>query len=274
VAEQKQSPIEKEEPLKALHPQKGVLQSLKETISDLSGKLSPLLNKQHQESLAEQKKENTEIKSPVLPNLEMPKDENVANALYELMREEAEALAKLIDAENAEREAYCNLSQQRKERMLDRRQTLLRMIGSNADEMVNRARLTYPEVSRNAHLRQDYNALRLLQERAAQEAESKIAALTERLKKRETEAVRLRQQCADVSTLTKALAETREKLHLREKELVAERQKFETERQRFAMTEQSLMSRLSALESSLPGGTNQSREARSVKLAPWFQVKS
>jgi chromosome segregation ATPase len=182
--------------------------------------------------------------------------------------------AKLIDAENAEREAYCNLSQQRKERMLDRRQNLLRMIGSNADEMVNRARLTYPEVSRNAHLRQDYNALRLLQERAAQEAESKIAALTERLKKSETEAVRLRQQCADVSTLAKALAETREKLHLREKELVAERQKFETERQRFAMTEQSLMSRLSALESSLPGGTNQSREARSVKLAPWFQVKS
>ena len=65
----------------------------------------------------------------------------------------------------------------------------------------------------------------------------------------------------------------RERLQRREKELMEERQKTEAERQQHAAAQQALMARLSALEMGLPGATNQSREARSVRLAPWMGLK-
>ena len=52
-----------------------------------------------------------------------------------------------------------------------------------------------------------------------------------------------------------------------------ERQKTEAERQQHAAAQQALLARLSALEMGLPGATNQSREARSVRLAPWMGLK-
>jgi predicted nucleic acid-binding Zn-ribbon protein len=77
----------------------------------------------------------------------------------------------------------------------------------------------------------------------------------------------------DTATLSKQLADTRETLQRREKEIVAERQRFEEERQRFAMERQALLSRLSSLESGIGGDTNQAREARGVKIAPWMSLK-
>ena len=69
------------------------------------------------------------------------------------------------------------------------------------------------------------------------------------------------------------LQETREKLQRREKELMEERQKAEEERQQHAAAQQALLTRLSALEMGMPGTTHQSREARSVRLAPWMGLK-
>ncbi len=200
-----------------------------------------------------------------LPNL--PPD---ASVLYGLMKEEAESLTKLIESEIRETEEFRKASLARQERMQERRQSLLRIIGSDADDMVRRARINHPSFSHDDRLRQDYNALKLLQERVTQEAKNKIDILTDRLNKSEFEVRRLRQQLIDTATLSKQLIEARATLQRREKEIITERQRFEEERQRFAIERQTLMTRLSALETGLPGGTNQSREAHSIKLAPWM----
>jgi hypothetical protein len=200
-----------------------------------------------------------------LPNL--PPD---ASVLYGLMKEEAESLTKLIEAEIRKTEEFRKASLARQERMQERRQSLLRIIGSDADDMVRRARINHPSFSQDDRLRQDYNALKLLQERVTQEAKNKIDILTDRLNKSEFEVRRLRQQLIDTATLSKQLIEARATLQRREKEIITERQRFEEERQRFAIERQTLMTRLSALETGLPGGTNQSREAHSIKLAPWM----
>jgi hypothetical protein len=200
-----------------------------------------------------------------LPNL--PPD---ASVLYGLMKEEVESLTKLIESEIRETEEFRKASLARQERMQERRQSLLRIIGSDADDMVRRARINHPSFSQDDRLRQDYNALKLLQERVTQEAKNKIDILTDRLNKSEFEVRRLRQQLIDTATLSKQLIEARATLQRREKEIITERQRFEEERQRFAIERQTLMTRLSALETGLPGGTNQSREAHSIKLAPWM----
>jgi hypothetical protein len=238
-----------------------------------------------QEEIVQEEKVPEPEEEKIVVKEELPQRETVVNSqkqvdlpnippeatiLYGLMREEAESLAKLIADEKRETEEFRKASQERQERMQERRQSLLRLIGSDADDMVRRARITHPTLARDTGLRQDYNALKLLQERITQEAKNKIDTLTDRLNKSETEVRRMRQQMIDSSTLSKQLIETRETLQRREKEIMAERQRFEEERQRYAMERQTLMARLSALETGLPGGTNQSREARGVKLAPWM----
>ena len=105
------------------------------------------------------------------------------------------------------------------------------------------------------------------------DSEQKIRDLSLLLRERDTEVKRLQQQTGDLTAVYRQLQEVREKLQLREKELVDERQKAEAEHQQHAAAQQALLSRLSALEAGLPGATNQSREARNVRLAPWMGLK-
>ena len=87
------------------------------------------------------------------------------------------------------------------------------------------------------------------------------------------DADRLRQMVGDAAAFSRQIQELRQKLQQREKELMEERQRAEEARRQHVATQQTLLARLSALESSLPGNTNQSREARAVKLAPWMGLK-
>ena len=97
--------------------------------------------------------------------------------------------------------------------------------------------------------------------------------ISAKLRERDAEVKRLQQQAADTTVLYRQLQEMRERLQRREKELMEERQKTEVERQQHAAAQQALLTRLSALEMGLPGATHQSREARSVRLAPWMGLK-
>ena len=83
----------------------------------------------------------------------------------------------------------------------------------------------------------------------------------------------------DLTQLHAEVQDLREKLHFREKELVTERQHAESARQRDAMNQQTLLARLSQLESPSIGtpqslATNQSREAKMVKLPKWMRFGS
>lgn len=194
-------------------------------------------------------------------------------AVYALMKEEADELAAALEAENREAEAFRQYRRQRTERLLARRQEILRRLGTDADDMTRRALKAHPEDPRTAHLRQELDALRVLQERSALEADRKIRDLSAKLRESVSEVNRLRAQSVDVTVIYRQLQDAREKLSAREKDLVEERQKSEIERQQHAAAQQALLTRLSSLEMGMPGATNQSREARSVRLAPWMGLK-
>ena len=194
-------------------------------------------------------------------------------AIYALMKEEADELSEAIEAENREAEALRQYRRQRTERLLARRQEILKHIGTDAEDMTRRALLAHPDDPRTIQLRQELDALRILQEKTALDSEQKIRDLSARLRERDTEVKRLQQQAGDLTAVYRQLQETREKLQRREKELMEERQKAEEERQQHAAAQQALLTRLSALEMGMPGATHQSREARSVRLAPWMGLK-
>ncbi len=194
-------------------------------------------------------------------------------AVYAIMKEEADELAATIEAENREAEALREYRRHRAERLLSRRQEILRRIGTDAEDMSHRALKEHPEDPRTMHMRQELEALRLLQEKSALEAERKIRDLAAKLRDREGELKRLSEQTADVTVIYRQLQDAREKLMHREKELMDERQRSEVERQQHAAAQQALITRLSSLELSLPGGSHQSQEARKVRLAPWMALK-
>ncbi len=194
-------------------------------------------------------------------------------ALYALMREEADALSEEMKAESRELEEMRQLHVKRNERLLAWRQQILRHIGTDAEDMTRRAIKAYPEDPRTVHLRQELDALRIIQERTAAESEQKIRSLSNRLRERDAEVARLQRQVGDVGAVIRQLQETRERLKIRERELVEERQRSEAERREAAAAQQALLTRLSALEQGLPGATRQSREARNVRLPPWMGLR-
>ena len=194
-------------------------------------------------------------------------------AVYTLMKDEADDIAAGIEDETRELDELRRIHQARRERLIARRQEILKRIGTDSEDMTRRALKMYPEDPRLVHMRQEVDALRLLQEKAAAESDRKVRDLSTKLRERDAEVKRLQQQAADTTVIYRQLQDVRERLQRREKELMEERQKAEAERQQHAASQQALMARLSALEMGLPGATNQSREARSVRLAPWMGLK-
>lgn len=194
-------------------------------------------------------------------------------AVYALLNEEAEALALTLEVENREAEEAQRRWRLRTERLQARRQELIRRIGTDAGDMKRRALMAHPEDPRTTNLRRELDALRLLGEKTAFEAETRIKDLTQRLREKSAEVERLRRQMEDVMALNRQIQDLRLKLQQREKELMEERQRAEAARLQHMAAQQTLLARLSALESSLPGHTNQSREAHAVKLAPWMGLK-
>ena len=202
---------------------------------------------------------------------------DVQSAVYSIMTEEAEALRKTIERERAEAEEFRRRHQEREDRLLDRRRELLKKAGSNIEEMTRRSLIERPEDPRTALLRKELEETKRLDEKKALEYESRIRELSEKLKIRETESMRQAAAMKDVSQLRQEVQTLSEKLHVREKELMAERERREAMSQRQAASQQALVARLAALESPSIGSvdtieTNQSREAKMVRLPSWMRL--
>ena len=270
LAEKETALAEKDSALTAAHREASEAESMaKAAESDLADLFS---SAQANEAAYENRIQSLseEIKR-LAPTAQLAADAQAA--VYALMKEEADELAAALEAENREAEAFRQYRRQRTERLLARRQEILRRLGTDADDMTRRALKAHPEDPRTAHLRQELDALRILQERSALEADRKIRDLSAKLRESVSEVNRLRAQSVDVTVIYRQLQDAREKLSAREKDLVEERQKSEIERQQHAAAQQALLTRLSSLEMGMPGATNQSREARSVRLAPWMGLK-
>ena len=228
-------------------------------------------------AVAEAKRETLTLESEIRrlpPNAKEAADMEAAG--YWLMRGEADDLEKTLMAEKAEAEAAQKRWRERAERLAARRIEILKKIGDDAKDMKQRALRANPADPRTVQLRQELDALRLVSERNAYESGQRIKDLTRALNEKRTEAARLAAQVGDVKRLQEQIRELREKLQLREKELLDARQMNEELRRNSAASQQTLLARLSELESGLPGrGGSPSREAHAPgsRFPSWMSLK-
>lgn len=200
-------------------------------------------------------------------------------AVFKIMQDEISELDGVMAGEQAEFEEFRRRHQARADRLAERRREILRRAGGNIEEMTRRALVERPEDPRTAQLRRELEELRRVHEKSMLDNEAKVRSLNDSLRREQTDRARASQDMRDVKELREEAQRLREKLQLAEKELLNERQRSEELRQREAMGKQALMARLATLESPTLGtasaaGTNQSREAKLVKLPSWMRLKN
>lgn len=229
------------------------------------------------EALEDAQRQNFELTGELerLPSNAAENADNQA-AIYALMQAEAEEVDGQLEELQKDFEAAQALRQARQEKLLARRRELITRLGTGPADMASRALSSRREDPRMQHLRQELDAMRILQEKGMREANIKIDDLTARLRERVAENERLRSQNTDVATLTRRIADLTQRLAQRDKELMDERRIAEEARERAAAVEQTLTARIAALENGLPGISLQSREARAnnSRFPPWMGLKS
>jgi len=197
-------------------------------------------------------------------------------AVYQIMSGEAEEIAGIIEADKKEADEFMRRHQERIDRLTERRRDLQRRVGAGVEDMTRRALKDCPEDPRTSLLRRELEELRRASERKAMEYEQKIAELADRLRVAEADSKRSDASNLDLTQLRNELERVRGELQAKTKDLLSERQKMDMMRQQQALSNQALMARLSSLESPSIGpaatlSTNQSREARLVKLPGWMR---
>lgn len=203
---------------------------------------------------------------------------DIQAAVYSIMSGETEELAKIVEQEKAEFEAVKKRHAERIDRLQERRHELLRRSGANIEEMTRKALLNRPEDPRTAQLRRELEELRRAHERATLDSAERIRVLSEKLRRTQDEGRRAAEGMKDVTQLQAEVQGLRELLQAREKDLVAERQRNEELVRQQAAKQQTLLARLASLESPSIGttqslSTNQSREAKMVRLPGWMSFK-
>ena len=203
---------------------------------------------------------------------------DIQAAVYSIMSGESEELAKIVEQEKAEFEAIKKRYAERVDRLQERRHELLRRSGANIEEMTRKALLNRPEDPRTAQLRRDLEELRRAHERAMLDSTERIRVLSEKLRRTQDEGKRAAEGMKDVTQLQAEVQSLRELLQAREKDLVSERQRNEELVRQQAAKQQTLLARLASLESPSIGttqslSTNQSREAKMVRLPGWMSFK-
>ncbi len=198
---------------------------------------------------------------------------NVEAAIFILMREEAEDLERALEDEKREADAARKRWQDRSDRLVARRQEILKRMGTDADDMRKRALRANPIDPRTAQLQQELDALRLIQERTSRETGQRIRDLTHQLALKTAEADKLAAQTTDMKVLQLQIQELREKLQFRERQLLEQQRAAAECHERDAAAQQVLMARLSALESSMPRSTPSREAQNAARFPPWMGLK-
>ena len=198
---------------------------------------------------------------------------NAEAAVFAVMAAEIEDLEKAVENEKRDIDELRKFREARLRRLSERLADIRIRSGMSVEEMRRRALRAVPEDPRTIHLRREYDALRLLQERTARESEQRIRDLSQRLTAQNAESDRLRQQLSDVTVLNRQIQDLRARLQLREKELMETRQAYAELQTQYAAEQQTLLKRVSQLENDLPGHTAQSAEAHATRFPPWMGFK-
>ena len=203
---------------------------------------------------------------------------NLQAALYGLITDETEELGKVIATEKAEFEAIKERFQARSERLLERRLMLMKRAGANIEDMTRRAIGSRPEDPRMALVRKEFDEYRDKMERIARNNEETIRNLRNELNIEKNNNARAGNGL-DVTQLQRQVTDLQARLAAREQELLTAKQRIDELQQAQAIHQQQLMAKLARLESPSIGtassmATNQSREARMVKIPSWMRLKS
>ncbi len=203
---------------------------------------------------------------------------DIQAAVFKIMQDEAAHLDETLSREKAEFEEARKRFQTRADQLSARRHEILKMSGGDLSEMTRKALIERPEDPRTACLRRDYEELKRVHEKTLLDHEAKVRQLTEQLQESRAESLRTRARLDDVARVRVETEQLRERLARTESDLLAEREKSQTLREREALSKHALMARVAALESPSIGtgasiATNQSREAKIVKLPKWMRFK-
>ena len=203
---------------------------------------------------------------------------DIQAAVYSIITDEAKELERVLDQEKAEFETIKKRYAERADRTQERRRELLKRSGANLEDMTRRALLNRPEDPRTAQLRRELDELRRTHEHAMLDDADRVRTLTEKLRRAEEERKRTAEGMRDVTQLQAEAQNLRELLQAREKDLLSERQRNEELVRQQAAKQQTLLARLASLESPSIGtsksmSTNQSREAKQVKLPGWMSFR-
>ena len=202
---------------------------------------------------------------------------DIQTAVFKIMQEESEKLAEVIEAEKQEFEVVKRRYQEQSDRHIERRRELMKKLGANMSDMTRKALLERPEDPRTTQLRREYEEFQRKVEKDRLDNEAKLKRLNDELADRKAAETRMGESMRDLTQLQTENQQLREQLHRVESDLMSERQKGEEIRRREAASNQVLMARLASLESPSIGtagslATNQSREAKLVKLPSWMKL--
>ena len=197
-------------------------------------------------------------------------------AVFSILKSEAEDLARAAEMEKREFEDVKKRYAERAERLLERRREILKRSGENIEEMTRKALHERPEDPRTVQLRKEYEELRRASERQRLESQARERELEAQLSRQKADDRRAAEGQKDITQLRQELEAVREQLRAREKDLLSERQRNDELTRAEATRRQVLLNRLASLESPSIGtaqslSTNQSREAKQVKLPSWMR---
>ena len=203
---------------------------------------------------------------------------DIQAAMYGVMTGEADEISKLIEAEKREFEDVRARYQRHSDLLMEHRREILKRAGNSVEDMTRKALAGRPEDPRTVQLRKEMDELRRLHERLMAENERKVRDLAEQLRVSKAEGLRLSAGAKDMTQLRQETEQLREVLRRTEKELLDVRQRNEDLVKQQEFSQQALLKRLSSLESPSIGAsdameTNQSREAKMVKLPGWMNLK-
>ncbi len=203
---------------------------------------------------------------------------DIQAAVFKIMQDEAAHLEETLAREKTSFEEARKRHQARVDELSERRHEILKMSGRDLSDMTRKALIERPEDPRTTCLRRDFEDLKRVHEKTLLDHEAKERQLADQLQESRAENARLRAGMDDVARVRVETEQLREKLKRAEGDLLAEREKSQTLREREALSKHALMARVAALESPSIGtgasiATNQSREAKLVKLPKWMKFK-
>lgn len=197
-------------------------------------------------------------------------------AIFELMQMEADDIARTLEQEKRDAEDARQVWLKREDRLLARRQELLKKIGDGPSNMLKRAVGDHPDDAKTVRLRQELDKVKQINEQMMREAERREQEANEKIKRYEVEVSRLRNSSTQGALASAQIQQLKEELVKREKDIVELRQTVAKAERARAVMEQTMQARISTMESAplLPNiETTQMREAKHVKLASWMSFR-